>query len=107
MLDPTIKNDVNRWATHLTSLGHTNKFISAVVAGIVLRRGPIGNCTCNNWGPRWLEDSQDHICPGCWALALKSDQMMKVNGVKPVSARMVEESQSWGFDKKRIKELNS
>jgi hypothetical protein len=107
MLDDNIKNDVNRWATHLTSLGHTKEFISKVVAGIVKRRGPIGNCTCDNWFCTWEYSHRGRCCPGCWALALKCDQMRFVNGVKPVSARMVEESQSWGFDKTKIKELNS
>ena len=108
MLDKEIKNDVQRWAKHLTELGHTKLFISKVIHMIVDIRGPLGKsgCTCNNWGPRWLEDSLSGCCPGCWALALECDQMMFVNGVKPVTARMVAESQSWGFDKNKIRELN-
>ena len=63
MLDPNVKNVIHRWTLHLTSLGHSKKFISRFVACIVKLRGPIGTgryaCTCNNWGPRWGEHSED------------------------------------------------
>jgi hypothetical protein len=107
MLDYTIKNPINRWTHHLTALGHSKPFISRFVARMVRNRGPIGNCTCDNWGPRWIEDSLNLCCPGCYTLALDSDQMMFVNGVKPVTTDMVEKSMSWGFDKAKIRELNS
>ena len=107
MLDLTIKNDINRWVHHLTGLKFSNGFISRFVARMVEKRGPINGCTCNNWGPRWIENSRDLICPKCWAGALKADQMMKVNGVKPVTPEMVENSQSWGFDRARIRALNN
>jgi hypothetical protein len=105
MLDGKIKNAINRWTTHLTGLGHTKAFISRFVARQVHIRGPIGNCTCNNWGPRWIEDSEDLCCPGCWAGALASDQMMKVNGVKPVTMTMIVASSSWGFNIPKIQEI--
>jgi hypothetical protein len=106
MLDPKIKNVIHRWTNHLTSLGHTNYFISRFVARMVKARGPLPNgCTCNNWGPRWLEYSQDLICPVCWAGALAADQMMFVNGVKPVTMAMIERSQSWGFDRAKLRRL--
>ena len=108
MLDKTIKNDISRWVHHLTDLGHSNEFISRHVAGMVYRRGPLANgCQCANWGPRWIEDSLHLICPACWAGALASDQMMNVNGVKPVTPEMVENSQSWGFDRAMIRKLNN
>jgi hypothetical protein len=106
MLDPNVKNLIHRWTLHLTSLGHSKAFISRFVARQVKIRGPIGNCTCNNWGPRWIEDSEDLCCPGCFAGALAADQSMFVNGVKPVTTEMVENSMSWGFDRARIRELN-
>jgi hypothetical protein len=106
MLHKEIKNDVHRWAQHLTELGHTKKFISQVIDVFVKIRGPINGCTCNNFGPRWLEDSLTGCCPKCWNLALECGQMMFVNGVKPVTAQMVEDSQSWGFDRDKIRELN-
>jgi hypothetical protein len=31
--------------------------------------------------------------------------MMKVNGVKPVTRAMVQQSQSWGFNKAKLDEL--
>jgi hypothetical protein len=80
-----------------------------MVANIVKIRGPIGEgiyaCTCNNWGPRWLEDSEDGCCPGCFQWALDHHQEMKVNGVKPVNMNMIERSQSWGFNVEKLKEL--
>jgi hypothetical protein len=110
MLDPNVKNVIHRWTLHLTSLGHDKKFISRFVARVAFLRGSIGTgryaCTCNNWGPRWLEDSLDGCCPGCFRWALDHHQEMKVNGVKPVTTEMVENSMSWGFDRARIRELN-
>jgi hypothetical protein len=106
MLDKTIKNNINRWTHHLTSVGLSKKFISRFVAHMVEERGPLANgCTCNNWGPRWIEDSKDLICPVCWAGALKADQTMFVNGVKPVTMAMIDQSQSWGFDRAKLREL--
>jgi hypothetical protein len=108
MLNPEIKNVIHRWTNHLTSLGHSKAFINRFVARHVKSRGPLPNgCTCNNWGPRWIEDSQDLICPVCWAGALKADQMMRVNGVKPVTMAMIETSQSWGFNVPKLRELNA
>jgi hypothetical protein len=46
-------------------------------------------------------------CPGCFAGALESDQMMFVNGVKPVTMEMIENSMSWGFNIPKIKELRA
>jgi hypothetical protein len=105
MLDKSIKNDTHRWTNHLTKLGLSKKFISTFVARMRKIYGPVGNCTCNNWGPRWIEDSEDLCCPGCFAGALKADQMMKVNGVKPVTMSMINQSQSWGFNVPKIREL--
>jgi hypothetical protein len=108
MLDPNVKNVIHRWTLHLTSLGHSKAFISRFVARLVERRGPLANgCTCNNWGPRWIEDSESLICPACWAGALAADQSMFVNGVKPVTTKMVENSMSWGFDRVKIRQLNT
>ena len=109
MLDNKIKNNVHRWTKHLTSLGHSKAFINKFVARIVKARGPIGTgkyaCTCNNWGPRWLEDSESGCCPGCFAWALDHHQEMRVNGVAPVSMAMIEQSTSWGFNILKIREL--
>ena len=107
MLNKEIKNDVHRWAQHLTDLGHTKLFISQVIDVLVKIRGPIGNCTCANWGPQWMDSLHGGCCPGCWAGALKADQMMGVNGVKPVTMKMIDNSQSWGFDRDKIRELNT
>ena len=106
MLNKEIKNNIHMWHQHLTDLGHTNEFISRVVDMMVKIRGPINGCTCNNWGPRWIENSLTGLCPKCWALALECDHEMKVNGVKPVTMKMIDESQSWGFDRDKIRELN-
>ena len=105
MLDGKIKNTTQRWVKHLTDLGHTNDFISRFVARQAKIDGPVGRCTCNNWGPRWGENSLSGCCPGCWAGALESDQMMFVNGVEPVTMKMIERSQSWGFNVPKIKEI--
>jgi hypothetical protein len=109
MLNREIRNDVHRWAQHLTDLGHGKKFISQVIAILVKNRAPVGKsgCTCNNWGPRWIEDSQDLICSACWAGALKADQSMFVNGVKPVTMAMIDQSQSWGFDRAKLREFRA
>ena len=111
MLDNKIKNVVHRWTNHLTSLGHSKAFISRFVAHIVKARGPVGTgkyaCTCNNWGPRWLEYSQDGCCPGCWAWALDHHQAMKVNGVKPVTMAMIEQNASWGFNVPKIRDIRT
>ena len=110
MLDNKIENTINRWTHHLVSLGHTKSFINQFVAGVVRLRGRVGTgkfaCTCNNWGPRFIEDSQNGCCPGCFALALECDQEMKVNGVKPVTMAMIERS-TWGFNVARLKELKA
>jgi hypothetical protein len=106
MLNILIKNKVHRWAQHLQDLGHDKPFINRMIASIVKTRGPLPNgCTCNNWGPRWIEDSEDGCCPACFQGALESDQEMKVNGVKPVTMQMVAEAQSWGFNVPKLREL--
>jgi hypothetical protein len=111
MLDPKVKNVIHRWTLHLTSLGHSKAFISSFVAHIVKVRGPIGTgkyaCTCNNWGPRWGEDSEKGCCDGCFAWALDHHQEMKVNGVKPVTMGMIERSKSWGFNVAKLHELRA
>jgi hypothetical protein len=108
MLDPKIKNVIHRYVKHFQSLGHDKPFINKFVAHVVTARGPLPNgCTCNNWGPRWIEDSEDLCCPVCFTGALKADQNMFVNGVKPVTTEMVENSMSWGFDRVKIRELNT
>ena len=109
MLDPKVKNVIHRWTLHLTSLGHSKAFINRFVARVVAARGPIGTgkyaCTCNNWGPRWLEDSQDGCCPGCFRWALDHHQEMKVNGVAPVTMAMIDQSASWGFNILKIRRI--
>ena len=111
MLDKEIKNGIHRWTKHLTSVGCSKAFISRFVAHMVKIRGPVGTgkyaCTCNNWGPRWLVDSQDGCCPGCFAWALDHHQEMKVNGVAPVTMAMIDQSASWGFNILKIRELRA
>ena len=111
MLDKKIKNVTHRWTNHLLSVGCSSKFISRFVARMVTRRGPMGKgryaCTCNNWGPRWLEYSQDGCCPGCFAWALDHHQEMKVNGVAPVTMAIIDQSASWGFNVLKIRELRA
>jgi hypothetical protein len=109
MLRKGIKNYINRWVHHMNDLEFKPEFISKLVASMVRERGPIGTgkyaCTCNNWGPRWLENSEDGCCPGCFRWALDHHQMMSVNGVKPVTMAMIEQSASWGFNILKIREL--
>ena len=105
-----IKNKVQRFSTAMRLAGASNEQISKVVAGIIKDRGPIGEgryaCSCNNHGPRWIENSKDGCCPGCWALALDYHQEMKVNGVKPVTLKMIEKS-TWGFNVNKLKEIKN
>jgi len=105
-----IKNDVQRNATAMRLAGATNEQISRVVADIVDERGFAGSgrysCSCNNWGPRWIENSKDAICQGCWNWARDHHQEMKINGVKPVTMDMIERS-TWGFNVAKIKELKA
>jgi hypothetical protein len=82
-------------------MGLSNDFISAVVAqyvkdcnkGVHLDKY---TCTCDNWGPRWGENSLNFICPGCWQWALDHHQEMEVNGVKPPTVKMIREN-TWGI----------
>jgi hypothetical protein len=105
-----IKNDVQRNATAMRLAGSSNEQISRVVADIVADRGPIGTgryaCTCNNWGPRWIENSRDAVCQGCWDWSLDHHQEMAVNGVEPVTMDMVEKS-TWGFNVAKLKEIKA
>ena len=103
-----IKNDVQRNSTAMRLAGSSNEQISRVVADIIKDRGPIGTgryaCTCNNWGPRWIENSKNLCCYGCLQWALDYHQDMAVNGVKPVTMAMIERS-TWGFNVAKLKEL--
>ena len=96
-----IKNDVQRNATAMRLVGSSNEQINRVVADIISDRGPIGTgkyaCTCNNWGPRWIENSLDGCCPGCFAMALDIHQEMDVNGVEPPTREMIENN-TWGIN---------
>ena len=104
-----IKNDVQRNATAMRLVGSSNEQINRVVADIISDRGPIGTgkyaCTCNNWGPRWIENSLDGCCPGCFQWALDHHQEMDVNGVEPVTMSMIENA-TWGFNVAKLRELN-
>ena len=104
-----IKNDVQRNATAMRMAGSSNLQISRVVADIIKDRGPIGtgrySCSCNGWGPRWIENSKDAVCQGCWNLARDHHQEMKINGVEPVTMDMVEDGQSHGINIKKLKEI--
>jgi len=104
-----IKNDVQRNATAMRLAGASNIGISRVVAEMVIDRGPVGTgkyqCRCNNWGPRWIENSSDGCCAGCWQWAIDHHQEMSVNGVKPVTMGMIERS-TWGFNVAKIRLLN-
>jgi hypothetical protein len=111
MLDKKINNTINRWTHHLTSLNHAPAFISRLVAIIAKARGPIGTgkyaCTCNNWGPRWLENSEDGCCPGCFRWALDHHQHGAVNGFKPLTLAICEQTRSFGLNILKLRELRA
>ena len=104
-----IKNDVQRNATAMRMAGSSNLQIRRVVADIIKHRGPIGtgrySCSCNGWGPRWIENSLNGCCPGCFQWALDHHQDMSVNGVVPPTVKMVEDGQSHGINIKKLKEI--
>jgi hypothetical protein len=78
----------------------SNNVINALVAEYVIERGPVGTgkyaCTCNNWGPRWGENSLTGCCDGCFKWSLNHHQEMSVNGVKPPTRKMITEN-TWGI----------
>lgn len=115
-----IKNPIQQFETSMRRIGYSikpgqqNDTISRPIAGFVagrhegrVRRGEAGKytCSCNNWGPRSIENSQDGCCPGCWQWALDHHQEMYVNGVEPVTMAMIENA-TWGFNVDKIRELN-
>ena len=106
-----IKNDVQRYSTAMRLAGASNEHISKVVGQLVAEKHAGKDrtqyeCTCDNWGPRFGENSLSMCCPGCWALALDYHQEMKVNGVEPVTMEMVERS-TWGFNVNKLKEIKN
>jgi len=103
----SIKNLINQRATGQARIGIDKAETARCINDDVQLRGPIGTgkyrCTCDNFGPRFLEDSLNGCCPGCFQWALDHHQEMSVNGVKPVTMEMIESSQSHGFNVAVIK----
>ena len=104
-----IKNHIQQFETANRRTGVSNVQISRAVAEIVNVRGPVGDgpyaCRCNNWGPRWIENSSDGCCAGCWQWALDHHQEMDVNGVEPPTREMIEKN-TWGISADKVRELN-
>jgi len=106
-----IKNPINRMATRLTRAGVSKRSIKHVVALMVKSRGPVGTgkyaCSCNNFGPRWIEDSLDGCCPGCFQWALDHHYEVPTSKLDPnrVTTEMIE-SNTWGIRADVVKKLN-
>jgi len=106
-----IKNPINQFATAAKRIGISNEEISVAVAEFVKVRGPIGTgkyqCSCNNWGPRWIEDSLDGCCPGCFQWALDHHYEVPTSKLDPnrVTREMIEEN-TWGIDADKVREMN-
>ena len=103
-----IKNPINRMATALSRAGMDKTYISQVVAHMVEDREQNSptrycespyHCTCNNWGPRFIEDSLDGCCPGCFQWALDHHYEVPTSKLDPnrVTREMIENN-TWGIN---------
>lgn len=107
----SIGNQINRVQTRMRLMGAKNEWINDVVKGMVEERGPVGTgkyaCTCNNWGPRWIENSADGCCPGCFQWAMDKHYEVPTSKLDPnrVTMDMIERN-TWGINVAKIKELN-
>jgi hypothetical protein len=107
-----IKNDVQRNATAMRLAGASNEAINRVTAEIVEARGPIGTgkyaCSCNNNGPRFIENSTDGCCPGCFQWALDHHYEVPTSELDPnrVTMEMIENN-TWGIRVDKVKELKA
>lgn len=70
-----VQNTQHRHALAMKQAGASNVKISRHVAELVNQREAADpadrdanpyHCTCNNWGPRFIENSSDGCCAGCW-----------------------------------------
>jgi len=106
-----IGNMQQRMVTAMTRVGCDNSTISNIVARYVKNRGPVGTgkyaCSCNNWGPRWIENSKDGCCPGCFAWAMDHHYEVPTSKLDPnrVTTEMIE-SNTWGIRADVVKKLN-
>ena len=108
----TIKNDINRMVTRLNRAGSSNECINHVIKTMVDYRGPIGTgryaCTCNNWGPRWIENSADGCCDGCLNWAMDKHYEVPTSKLDPnrVTMEMIERN-TWGIRVDVIKKMRA
>lgn len=102
-----IKNPINQYVTASRRIGVSNDEIKIAVADYVRIRGPIGTgkyaCSCNSFGPRWIEDSLDGCCPGCFQWALDHHYEVPTSKLDPnrVTREMVEKN-TWGISAKQL-----
>ena len=100
-----IKNPINQFATAAKRIGISNEEISVAVAEFRAEqlKAKVGlrlyECTCNNWGPRWIENSQDGCCPGCFQWALDHHYEVPTSKLDPnrVTREMIENN-TWGIN---------
>ena len=103
-----IKNPIQQFVISNKQIGVGNDEISRAIAAWVKVRGPIGTgryaCTCNNWGPRWIENSESGCCPGCWSWA--SDHHYEVGSASKLDrdrvTRSMIEKNTWGINVKQL-----
>lgn len=96
-----INNMLQKLVKDYLEMGLSNEHISRIVAQYVkdCNKGKeLGRytCTCNNWGPRWGENSLTGCCEGCFRWAIHHHQEMSVNGVAPPTRKMIN-ANTWGI----------
>jgi hypothetical protein len=105
-----IKNDVQRNATAMRLAGSSNEQINRVTADIIDARGPIGEgryaCTCNNNGPRFIENSRDLCCQGCFNWAYDHHYEYSIHGQADWLTCEWAEGNTWGINVDKLRELN-
>ena len=102
-----MKNTMQRLVGIMTRLEYSNSQINEIVAVNVDERGPIGTgryaCTCNNWGPRWMENSADPCCLGCYNWAMDHHYEVPTSDLDPnrVTTEMIRKN-TWGINVKQL-----
>lgn len=106
-----IKNPIQQYETAARRISIAGHEISRNVANFVKVRGPVGTgryaCTCDNWGPRFIENSQTGCCPGCFNWAFDHHYEVRYHGPAVHVTPEFLEGNTWGIRVDAVRKLKS
>lgn len=105
-----ITNEVQRTSTGMRMAGAENSHISKTIDKLVAEKNknkPLlrYTCTCNNWGPRWFENSNYGCCDGCFLWSLDHHYEYGYHGKARWLTVDFTEGNTWGIRSDKLREL--